>query len=178
MRKSVDRLLVFAIAFAIALTSTACGKLTPSMAGPLISKDNRTVFVKLRTGKLPVGRIEQRFIEAGLTAARNQPGVQGTQEAEIVLTPDGKQLLQRARAVACGPNCWNVPLGERTDVTVIGLHGSQELTESVTFTWKLEPNDLGERFGLEEKEYEGTAEFRREHGHWKLVSVDDDAPVI
>lgn len=165
MRKSIDCLFIFAMA----LTLSGCGKLTPSMAGPLISKDGRTVFVKLRTGKHPVGRVEQKFLDEGLIEVKT---------SEIALTPDGKQMLQTVHAVPCGPDCWNFPLAERTDVTVVGLSGSQEITESATFTWKLEPNDLGERFGLEEKEYEGTAEFRRDHGHWKLVSVDDDAPVF
>ena len=165
MRKSIDLLFIFAMALALA----GCGKLTPTIAGSLISKDNRTVFVKLRTGNHPVGRVEQKFVDEGL--------LQNTGTG-IALTPDGKQMLQAVHAVPCGPDCWTFPLGERTDVTVVGLKGSQEISESATFTWKLEPNDLGERFGLEEKEYEGTAEFRREHGRWKLVSVDDDAPVF
>lgn len=169
MRKSIEGLLIGAIALAL----TGCGKLTPSMAAPLIGKDNRAVIVKLRTGKQRPGRVEQKFLEAGLIEAK-----QGTAETETVLTAEGKQMLQAVHAVPCGPDCWSFPLAERTDVTVVGLRGSQETTESATFTWKLEPNDLGEKLGLEEKEYEGTAEFRREHGHWKLVSVDDDAPVF
>lgn len=160
-----------------AVTLTACGKLTPSIASSMITHyDPRTYYVHLHIGKHVIGDREKKFQEAGLTEIQTHPDASGKEETDIVLTKLGEQEMHRVGAKSCGANCWSVPLGERSDVIVKDLIGGQNATERVEFTWELRPNSIGRAFDLPKIVHEGTADFKKVSGRWMLSELNDGAP--
>ena len=162
---------------AAAAAMTACGKLTPSIATTILeNSDPRTYYHHLHTGKHVIEAREEKFKAGGLTDFKTHSDSFGNDETEIILTPLGQQELNRVRAKSCGTGCWDVPLGERTKITVKDLTGGQEKTERIFFTWELTPNSAGRAYGLAKGTYEGTADFKRVSGHWILTEINDGAP--
>ncbi|MDP9362028.1 MAG: hypothetical protein M3P29_11310 [Acidobacteriota bacterium] len=161
----------------VAVTLTACGKLTPSTASTIIQhSDPRTYYLHLRIGQHPIDDREKKFHEAGLTEFQTHPNASGKEETDIVLTKLGEQELHRVRAKSCGPGCWSVPLGERSGVIVKDLIGGQDATERAVFTWEVRPNSVGRAFDLPKIVHEGTADFKKVSGHWILSEMNDGAP--
>jgi hypothetical protein len=176
MGKPISHSWILAIA-AMAAAMTACGKLTPNIAGNILeATDPRTFYVHLHTGKHVVQEREERFQAGGLTEFRKHTDPSGNEEIEIFLTPLGVEELKRVRAKSCGATCWSVPLGERTNILVKDLIGGQEKSERVVFTWELRPNTVGRAYEIDKTSHEGTADFKYVSGHWILAEMNDGAP--
>lgn len=175
MRRPFASLLIVCALFLLA----ACGKLTPTAAATLIDRhDQRTYFIEIRTGKHEIGELEEKLRKAGLTEFHSRADALGNEETEIALTKRGWKDLADVHADTCGAGCWKVPLGERTNVSVTELKGLQHDSEQVTFTWELDPNEIGHLLAITPTRYVGHAEFKEANGKWTLVSMEDGAPSV